>query len=450
VRLAADGSSAAFVPARRAMAWQLTDPTGEPVVRERNWVTFQPGEIRTCAACHGVNAQAHGGLATPTNKPEALRELLRHWKTLQAGNNPPATPVRFAATTSGTNRAHLSWKAGSGDESAFRIERAPAAGGPFVPVITVGGGAFHYTDGNLAAGGAQFYRVVALNANGESSPTTAAAVTIGASADTRLLNISTRAPAGTGDETLIAGFAISGGSPRRLLVRAVGPTLGGLGVTDFMADPELEVFSADADSLGANDDWSEAELVTTAEAVGAFALDAGSKDAATILDLAPGSYTVHARPKTGVAGIALIEVYDASSGTAGSDRLVNISTRGRVGTDSAIMIPGFVVAETQPRLVLIRGVGPSLAGRGVSGVLADPVISVYAGSTLVAQSVDWHAAANADEIAAEAERLGAFPLEADSADDALLITLAPGTYTVHVTGVGGTTGIALCEVYAVE
>ena len=82
VRIARDGSTAAFVPARRALTWQSTDPAGTPVVRERNWITFQAGEMRTCASCHGTNTVNQAGLAAPANKPEALRELLRHWKTL--------------------------------------------------------------------------------------------------------------------------------------------------------------------------------------------------------------------------------------------------------------------------------------------------------------------------------------------------------------------------------
>ena len=82
VKIARDGSTAAFVPARRALTWQSTDPAGTPVVRERNWITFQAGEMRTCASCHGTNTVNQAGLAAPGNKPEALRELLRHWKTL--------------------------------------------------------------------------------------------------------------------------------------------------------------------------------------------------------------------------------------------------------------------------------------------------------------------------------------------------------------------------------
>ena len=79
-RLGLDGSQATFVPARRAMTPQTTDNSGQHVVRERYWITYQPGEIRTCAVCHGLNTQDQTGGALPTNAPAALRSLLRHWK----------------------------------------------------------------------------------------------------------------------------------------------------------------------------------------------------------------------------------------------------------------------------------------------------------------------------------------------------------------------------------
>lgn len=82
VKIATDGSVAAFVPANRALSWQTTDPNGNAVVRERVWVTFQPGEVRVCASCHGVNQADQGGNPEPANKPEALRSLVRYWNTL--------------------------------------------------------------------------------------------------------------------------------------------------------------------------------------------------------------------------------------------------------------------------------------------------------------------------------------------------------------------------------
>lgn len=83
VELGLDGSMAAFVPAGRALSWQLVDPNGKPVVRERVWVSFAPGEIRTCASCHGINSTTHNKLPEPKNKPEALRNLIRNWKSLK-------------------------------------------------------------------------------------------------------------------------------------------------------------------------------------------------------------------------------------------------------------------------------------------------------------------------------------------------------------------------------
>nr|WP_246443513.1 hypothetical protein [Undibacterium amnicola] len=80
VVIAKDGSSAAFVPAARALTWQTTDPQGNPVVRERNWISFKAGEIRVCASCHGVNHRDQANFPAPMNKPEALRELLARWK----------------------------------------------------------------------------------------------------------------------------------------------------------------------------------------------------------------------------------------------------------------------------------------------------------------------------------------------------------------------------------
>ncbi len=76
----ADGSVALYVPARRAMAWQSTEPAGTPVVRERYWITMQPGEIRVCDGCHGVNTVNQAGQPAAQNVADALRELLHRWK----------------------------------------------------------------------------------------------------------------------------------------------------------------------------------------------------------------------------------------------------------------------------------------------------------------------------------------------------------------------------------
>jgi hypothetical protein len=105
VAIGLDGSMAALVPAHRALTWQLTDPNGTGVVRERNWLSFQPGEIRVCTACHGINTQSQTGESGPTNAPEALRDLLDQWKLVNgAGPGTPLPTPTAGATRTATPR----------------------------------------------------------------------------------------------------------------------------------------------------------------------------------------------------------------------------------------------------------------------------------------------------------------------------------------------------------
>lgn len=126
----------------------------------------------------------------------------------------------------------------------------------------------------------------------------------------RMVNVSARNRVGTGDNILIAGFNISGTGSKPLLIRAVGPKLGDFGVTGFLVDPILEVYSGAGVKITENNDWSPA-LAATFNAVGAFALDAGSRDAALLTSLPPGSYTVQVRGAAGGTGEALVEIYEA-------------------------------------------------------------------------------------------------------------------------------------------
>ena len=98
VKLAADGSFSALVPARRALSWQLTDAQGKPVVRERYWVTFQPGEIRVCTSCHGLSSHDQAGQAAPTNSPQALADIIRY-----IGNLPTPQPTATSTPIGGSS-----------------------------------------------------------------------------------------------------------------------------------------------------------------------------------------------------------------------------------------------------------------------------------------------------------------------------------------------------------
>ncbi|MFM9092309.1 MAG: hypothetical protein ACKOUK_11315, partial [Verrucomicrobiota bacterium] len=119
---------------------------------------------------------------------------------------------------------------------------------------------------------------------------------------------------GTGAALAIAGIAIEGEQPRRFLIRAAGPALRAFGVEDALADPVLQLTSATGQTLFLNDDWGAAatapELAATATRLGAFALAAGSADAALLVTLLPGNYTTLVSGKGESSGTALIEVYE--------------------------------------------------------------------------------------------------------------------------------------------
>lgn len=131
-----------------------------------------------------------------------------------------------------------------------------------------------------------------------------------------------------------------------------------------------------------------------------------------------------------------------------TDRLINLSNRAFVGSGQNTMISGFVISGAQSRQLLIRAVGPALAGFGVESPLADPSFRVInAAGTPIASNDNWESDPNANAIRSATTLVGAFALPAGSKDAATLVTLPAGSYTVLVTGVGGASGTALLEVY---
>jgi Zn-dependent metalloprotease len=131
----------------------------------------------------------------------------------------------------------------------------------------------------------------------------------------------------------------------------------------------------------------------------------------------------------------------------GNFRPINVSSRGYVGTGDQVMIAGFVLSGSSSKSMLIRGVGPTLSQLGVSGVLPDPYLTVYQGSTVVDQNDNWSSYYNASGVASATSQVGAFGLPSGSLDSAVLPTLNPNSYTAIVSGVNGGTGNALVEAY---
>lgn len=275
----------------------------------------------------------------------------------------------------------------------------------------------------------------------------------------RLVNLSTRAQVGdTANGALITGFVIGGDEPKRVLLRAVGPTLADYGINAPVADPFITLFDGAGNELMSSDNWSDdANAAMAATVTGAFPLPAGSLDAALVTELAPGAYTLHVNQRGG-GGVAIAEIYDASE-TPNSQyqRLVNISSRGDVAGGESVLVGGFVVSGNSPKRVLIRGIGPGLTAYGVSGVLADPQVKVYnTNKQVVAANNDWQTpwavftgqrTATAAEITTANGAVGAFALADTSKDAGLLVTLAPGAYTVELSSANQSTGNALIEIY---
>lgn len=255
-----------------------------------------------------------------------------------------------------------------------------------------------------------------------------------------LTNISVRTTIVAGQSPLIVGLTVSGGS-KPILVRAAGPALGAFGLTNVMADPQIQLYAAGASvPLLTNDNW-DSSLAPTFQALGAFPFPVGSKDAAFVQPLG-GGYTVEV-PATG-PGTMMIEAYDTNP-SINSPRLVNISARNQVGTGADVLIAGFTISGSGTKRLLIRAVGPKLADFGVGGVLADPKLSVYSGQTEVAENDNWDAS-----LATTFNAVGAFPLTPGSKDAAMVVPLAAGqSYTVEASGADGSTGQAMIEVYEV-
>ena len=270
----------------------------------------------------------------------------------------------------------------------------------------------------------------------------------------QLANLSVRTTAGSGSQTLIAGFGLSGAGAKPLLIRAIGPTLAQFGVPGAMADTRLELHTAigGQDALvAANSHWGGTTALATAfSQLGAFPLTSGSFDSALLSTLAAGTDTA---VTTGSGGIALVEIYDAQPAVNfNPPRLINVSARAQVGTGSGVLIAGFVVKGTLREKLLVRAIGPTLGAFGVAGVLGDPKLEIHATvagqDTVIASNDNWGDVPNDPaQMAAAFASVGAFNFTAGSKDAALIATLAPGSYSAVVSGVGNTAGVALIEVY---
>jgi hypothetical protein len=263
--------------------------------------------------------------------------------------------------------------------------------------------------------------------------------TVPPSSDSRLVNISTRMRVGTADDVLIGGFIITGTQSKKVILRAIGPSLAASGIVGALSNPTMELRNSTGALLASNDDWQQSSQVAQ---IGSSGIPPNSpRESAIIATLAPGSYSAIVRGVNNTTGIAMIEGYELGAGVA---KLVNISTRGRVGTGDAVLIGGFIVQGSTSKKVLIRAAGPSL-GNAVSHALANPFLELRnSAGALVASNDNWGSSSFAAQIAAT----GIPPTRAE--ESAILMTLAPGNYTAIVRGVNNTSGVALVELYDLD
>lgn len=249
----------------------------------------------------------------------------------------------------------------------------------------------------------------------------------------RLANISTRVRCQTNDRVLIAGFIVTGTQGKRVLLRAIGPSLAG---ATHLDNPTLELHDSSGQVLAFNDNWVDAS--NRQEIIDSTIPPAHDLESAILVTLLPGAYTAVVSGVNNSTGIALAEIYDLDSST--ESRLANISTRGFVQTGDNAMIGGFIVVGPDSQPVVIRALGPSLP---VAGPLADPELELYDNNgSLVAANYDW--TTDRTEVLAT----GVAP--SHELECALMALLVPGNYTAIVRGTENTTGLALVEVYGVN
>jgi hypothetical protein len=255
----------------------------------------------------------------------------------------------------------------------------------------------------------------------------------------RLVNVSTRLQVGTNENVLIAGFIVRGGTSKRLMVRGIGPSSG---VSGALANPYIELHDASGALITSNDNWGDnsnkQEIVDTGIA------PASNLESAILTTVASNDsgvlYTAVLQGVNASTGIGVVEAYDLDSG-AGST-ILNVSTRGRVGTDPDVMIAGFFVGGSESKRILVRGIGPSLTNSGITGALANPTIELHnANGATIDTNDDWQSSPQASEIQAS----GIAP--SNPKESAMLDLLAPSSYTAIIRGVNNTTGIGSVEVY---
>ena len=318
------------------------------------------------------------------------------------------------------------------DLAGYRLQFGTASG-KYTEKISVGKSRTSTTVDNLSEGKTYFFAITAYNTKGLESR---ASNEVSYPSPDHFQNLSTRGPLHL-DGVLISGFLITGDGQKKLLIRALGPSLP---VPGALGDPVLEVHDISGGTIAVNDNWRMGGEEDVILASGAAPLN--DKDAAVIVTLNAGAYTVVVRDGEGGTGVGLVEIYDLDD-SRDTLRLSNSSARGSILTGDNILIGGVIIGSGENRTrILSRALGPSLAEFGVPYALADPTLQLYDGNgNMIASNDDWK-----DTQQEEIEAVGLAP--SDSRESAILTTLSPGHYTALVLGKNGGMGVGLVEFYS--
>lgn len=262
-------------------------------------------------------------------------------------------------------------------------------------------------------------------------------------------NVSTRLPVNTGDNVLIEGFIVTGptGSTKKILVRAIGPSLANFGITDALANPTLAIFDANNNQIASNDNWQTTQVggIITGDQVteinGSGVAPTNGAESAIVANLTPASYTAVVRGANNSVGTAVVDAYDLSSASAA--KLANVATRGLIQPGDKLLIGGFIVQNGSVKIV-VRAIGPSLAGFGIANALPDTTLQLRnQNGTIVRENDDWMTTQKA-----ELEATGLQPT--NNLEAALVETIAPGQYTAQVRGKPEATGTGVVQVYFLQ
>ncbi len=249
-----------------------------------------------------------------------------------------------------------------------------------------------------------------------------------------LLNVSTRLRVQTGEDVLIGGFIVQGTEPKKVVIRALGPSLP---LSGRLTNPVLSLYDSTGHLMATNDNWNALRQAVLDTSLA----PPDEREAVLVASLTAGAYTVIVNGADGSTGVGIVELYDLDSIHS---RTANLSTRGRVESGDNVMIGGFIVGGDQTTKVVVRGIGPSLTANGVVNALPDPVLALHDGNgALIVENDDWRSLQE-DAIT----QAGIAPK--DDRESAILATLQPGAYTAIVRGKDNGSGVGLVEIYNLD